>query len=121
MKKQQLIGALVLGLGATLAVPVAAEVSEECIFTGRVERSYNTPDTVRVNFTQIRNGDAARCHIKGRRGRLAQMEFQPQPGDSLADLKNGAMVSYRYQLSNGEHQWHRLGVDAMPIQVTSNN
>ena len=116
MKNYKVISALVMGLGVGLTAPVSAEVTEECILTGEVRQAAS--GTVRLAFTSIEHGEQARCRAKGRRGGLARMQFEPESADALAQLQDGAIIRYRYQNRNGEHDWQRL--DVTTRQLTQN-
>lgn len=114
MKNNYLIGALVLSMG--IALPASAEVQEECILTGRIERSQAAPEAIRVNFYRMEHGEQARCRAKGRRGGLARLRFEPKAGDALAQLDHGTEVHYRYQMRHNERHWYRM--DSTQLQVS---
>jgi hypothetical protein len=115
MKNYKAISALIIGLGVGLTATASAEVTEECILTGKVRQAASQADTVRLAFTRIEHGEQARCRAKGRRGGLARMQFEPQSANTLAQLEDGAIVRYRYQNRNGQHSWQRLDVTARQV------
>jgi hypothetical protein len=110
IKNYKIAGVLALGIGLTLSASTLAEsaVQEECILTGTIQRDADTPEIVRVSFTQIEHGELARCRARGTRGGMNRLQFAPEPGDNLAQLDAGTTVRYHYQRLDGEPAWRRM-------------
>lgn len=100
MMKKMLMTAGLLLLGNA----AVADVTQDCILTGRVD---NSAQQVQVTFLAIEHGSEARCRINRGRSR-SRIEFTVSAEDGLQELPTGSKVIYRYFQQSGEDQWELL-------------
>lgn len=106
MKKLLTIMTLSTVLASGAAV---AEVTQECVFTGRVNNTAQDGDRnqVKVTFHSAERGKNAPCRAT-RSGTRARVQFKADPSDRLHTLTDGSQVKYRYQRRDGKDQWELL-------------
>lgn len=92
---------------AFMATPAAAELSQECLFSGEVTQ-VASDSPMQIRFTRINHGESARC-LEKRRGSRSRVQFKAAGEINL--LPQGSEVLYRYQERvDGDTSWELVSV-----------
>ena len=92
---------------AFIANPAAAELSQECLFSGEITQ-VASDSPMQIRFTRINHGENARC-LQKRRGSRSRVQFKAAGEINL--LPEGSEVLYRYQeLVDGGTSWELVSV-----------
>lgn len=105
-----ILGALALPL---VTGSVAAEVTQDCILEGKVDKrkAARLGEPVYVRFRTAESGDQGPCDMTRRRD-SRRIQFKAPESDDIADAPHGARVRYRYiERGNERGQWQRLEAD----------
>ena len=92
---------------AFMATPAAAELSQECLYSGEITQ-VASDSPMQIRFTRINHGENARC-LEKRRGSRSRVQFKATGDINL--LPEGSEVLYRYQeLVDGDTSWELVSV-----------
>ncbi len=102
---------LILVLLPLFAAGTWAEVTQDCIIEGKVDKrkAAQTGRDVYVSFHSAKEASqGANCNINTRRNRV---EFKQSKTSGIDDAPHGAKVKYRYtEKNNAEGEWQLLDV-----------
>ncbi len=103
--------ALVMVMLPLFSAGTWAEVTQDCILEGKVDKrkAAQTGRDVYVSFHSAKEANEdANCNINSRRNRV---EFKQSKTSGIEDAPHGAKVKYRYtEKNNEESEWQLLDV-----------